>query len=59
MGLRVENVGIFYGHLEYITSIRYILWPFDNLVVIWYNVPRFKILCKKSGNLDHGNPSHF
>jgi hypothetical protein len=26
-GLRIENVGMFYGHLEYITAIWYILWP--------------------------------
>jgi hypothetical protein len=24
-GLRMENVDIFYGHLEYFTTIRYIL----------------------------------
>jgi hypothetical protein len=27
-GLEIENVLIFYGHLEYILAIRYILWPF-------------------------------
>jgi hypothetical protein len=25
---------IFYGHLEYLTALWYILWPFRNLVVI-------------------------
>jgi hypothetical protein len=24
----MENVGIFYGHLEYFTAIWYNLWPF-------------------------------
>jgi hypothetical protein len=24
----MENVGIFYGHLEYFNAIWYILWPF-------------------------------
>jgi hypothetical protein len=47
----MENAGIFYGHLEYITVIRYILWPFGNVVVIWYSFPRFGTLCQeKSGN---------
>jgi hypothetical protein len=39
-GLRMENVGIFYGHLEYITAIGYILWSLGKLVVIWYIVSR-------------------
>jgi hypothetical protein len=30
-----------------------ILWPFGNVVVIWYIFPRFCILCQeKSGNPD-------
>jgi hypothetical protein len=32
----MENVGIFYGHLGYFAAIWYILWPFGNVVVIWY-----------------------
>jgi hypothetical protein len=29
----------------------YILWPFGNVVVIWYNFPRFGTFCQeKSGN---------
>jgi hypothetical protein len=44
-------VYILYGHLEYFTVIWYILWPFSNVVVIWYIFPRFGILCEeKSGN---------
>jgi hypothetical protein len=42
-GLGTENVGIFYDHLEYFTSIWYYLWPFDmacghlvKLFPIWY-----------------------
>jgi hypothetical protein len=47
----MENASIFYGHLEYFTVIWYILWPFGNVVVIWYSFPRFGILCQeKSGN---------
>jgi hypothetical protein len=47
----MENTGIFYGYLEYFTVIWYILWPFGNVVVIWYIFPRFGILCQeKSGN---------
>jgi hypothetical protein len=50
-GLEMENVGIFYGHLEYFTAMCYILWPFENLVVIWYIFPRFGTVCQqKSGN---------
>jgi hypothetical protein len=48
---RMENVGIFHGHLEYFTAIRYILWSFGNVVVSWYIFPSFGILCQeKSGN---------
>jgi hypothetical protein len=47
----MKKVGIFYGHLEFITAIWYSLWSFGNLVAIWYISPRFSILNKeKSGN---------
>jgi hypothetical protein len=43
----MENVVIYSGHLEYFTTIEYILWAFDNFVVVlvylsplWYIVPR-------------------
>jgi hypothetical protein len=50
-GLRTEIAGIFYGHLEYFTVMRYIIWPLGNVVVIWYISPRFGKLCQeKSGN---------
>jgi hypothetical protein len=39
----MKKVGIFYDHLEYITAIWYSLWPFGNLVPIWYVSPRFGI----------------
>jgi hypothetical protein len=46
----MEKVGIFYGHVEYFTTIWYILLPFGN-VIIWYIFPCFGILCQgKSGN---------
>jgi hypothetical protein len=49
----MENAGMFYGHLKYSTVIRYILWSFGNVVVIWYILPRFGKLChEKSGNPD-------
>jgi hypothetical protein len=52
-GLGMEKVGILFGHLKYITAIYYILWPFGNLVAVWYILPRFGILCKdNSGNPD-------
>jgi hypothetical protein len=47
----MKTVGNFYGHLEYITAIWYILWQIGNLFAIWYISPRFGILIKeKSGN---------
>jgi hypothetical protein len=49
----MENDGIFYAHMEYITAIWDTLWPFGNFVVIWYNSPRFGIFSQeKSGNPD-------
>jgi hypothetical protein len=40
--------------LEYFTVIWFILWPFGNVVVIWYIFVRFGILCQEqSGNPDH------
>jgi hypothetical protein len=35
-GLAKEKNGMFYEHFEYITAIWYFLWPFGNLVEIWY-----------------------
>jgi hypothetical protein len=35
-GIRLEDVDIFYCHLEYFTAIWHILWPFGKVVVIWY-----------------------
>jgi hypothetical protein len=35
-----------YVRLEYITTIWYVLWPFGNLLAIWYIFPRFGILCQ-------------
>jgi hypothetical protein len=39
VGLGKEKVGVFYGQMEYITDIWYILWPFGNLIEIWYKPP--------------------
>jgi hypothetical protein len=48
----MENVGIFYRHLEYFKAIWYIVWPFGNFVSLWYIIPPFGMLSpeKKSGN---------
>jgi hypothetical protein len=48
-GLGMENVGILYAHLEYITAIWYILWSSGNLVSFspFWNKKR-----EKSGNPD-------
>jgi hypothetical protein len=37
----MENIGIFYGQLEYFTAIWYVVWPFGKVVVIWYIFHRF------------------
>jgi hypothetical protein len=50
----MENVGIFYVCLEYITVIWYILRPFGNLDTIWYILLLFGILCQEKS----GNPAH-
>jgi hypothetical protein len=44
----MENVGIFYGHLEYSTAICYIECQCGNLLIIWYIFPPFGK--EKSGN---------
>jgi hypothetical protein len=49
----MENANIFNDHLEYFTIIWYILWPFGNVMVIWYIFPRFGKFCQeKSGKPD-------
>jgi hypothetical protein len=46
----METVGIFFGYLEYISAIWYMLWPFGNLVTIWYIFPPFwYIVSRKIG----------
>jgi hypothetical protein len=43
-------VYVFYGNLEYFRVIWCILWPFGNVVVIWY-ISLVLVYCvKKSGN---------
>jgi hypothetical protein len=37
----MENVDLFYGHFEYLMVIWCILWPFGNVVVVWYIFPQF------------------
>jgi hypothetical protein len=47
----MENVGICYSRLQYITAIWRILLIFGTLVKIWYIFPHFDLLCQeKSGN---------
>jgi hypothetical protein len=43
----MQDIGIFYGHLVYFTTIWCILWPFGVFLIIWYIVSR-----EKSGNPD-------
>jgi hypothetical protein len=44
----MENAGIFYPPLEYITAVWYILWSFGTFVVIWYNFsPLWYIVSRK------------
>jgi hypothetical protein len=47
----MKNVVIYSRHLEYFTTLGYILSAFGNFVVIWYIIPRFGIpYQEKSGN---------
>jgi hypothetical protein len=48
-----EKIGIFYGHVEYIMAIWFILWPAGKLGNFWYISLRLGTLNKeKSGNPD-------
>jgi hypothetical protein len=48
----MENVELFYGHLEYFTDIRDILWPFGTFYVNLVHFSGFGIMYQeKSGNL--------
>jgi hypothetical protein len=56
------NLGRFWRALEWKMMVYFMviwnillsfginLWPFGNVVIIWYISPTFGILCKKSGN---------
>jgi hypothetical protein len=49
--LGIENVVIYSAHLEYFTTIRYILWTFGNFIAILvYFFPLWYIVSRKSGN---------
>jgi hypothetical protein len=37
----VEHVGLFYGNWEDRKAVWYTLWPYDNMLVIWFIFPRF------------------
>jgi hypothetical protein len=43
----MENVGIFYVQVEYITAIWYILWSFGKFVVILYIFSPVLVYCVK------------
>jgi hypothetical protein len=47
-GIGKENGGILCGHLEHITAIWHILWPFGNLAVIWHIFPVLVYFTKKN-----------
>jgi hypothetical protein len=51
-GREIDSIGIFYGHLECILAIWYVMWHIGNLLFFWYIFPCFGILYhQKSGNL--------
>jgi hypothetical protein len=51
--LGMENVGIFYGHLEYFMTIWYVSWPFCIFCGHLVFFPCFGMLYQeKSANLD-------
>jgi hypothetical protein len=52
-GPGMENVGIFYGHFEYLTALWYIVWPFVTFCDHTVYFSHFGMLYqKKSGNPD-------
>jgi hypothetical protein len=51
--LKLKKVAYYLAIWEYICAIWYILWPFGNLVAIWYIRPCFGILNKEQS----GNPA--
>jgi hypothetical protein len=52
----MEKAGILYAHLQYLTAIWYIMWPFGKLHVdaIWYIFPHFGILSQEKSGSNHG-----
>jgi hypothetical protein len=53
----MENVGIFYVHLVYITAIEIFYVNLVCFVVVWYIFPHFGMLYQeKSGSPDLNNP---
>jgi hypothetical protein len=47
----MDNVGIFYGHLEYLTAMWYISWPFGTFFRHFNIFSRFGMFYQeKSGN---------
>jgi hypothetical protein len=56
----MDNVGIFCDNMEYFTAIWYILWPYGNLVVIWYIFPCLVNCVKKNlATLVGTSPAYF
>jgi hypothetical protein len=47
----MENVGIFYGQLEYLTAYWYTLRSFRNVLIIWYIFRHFGILCQEESGI--------
>jgi hypothetical protein len=52
-GLGIDNVGIFYDHLEYFTAVRYNLWQFGIVCSYLVHFSRFGILYQENS----GNPA--
>jgi hypothetical protein len=46
----MENVGIFYGHLEFFMATWYILWSFGIVVMICYIFHRFGVMCQEKSD---------
>jgi hypothetical protein len=44
----MEDVGTFYDHLVYFTTIWYVLLPFGTFMVIWYVFPVLVCCTKKN-----------
>jgi hypothetical protein len=47
----MQNVGIFFGRLEHLTSIWHTSRSFGNVAIIWYIFRHFGTLCQETSGI--------